>query len=762
MPNPQNLARNTIIASLLIIFSNSIFEPSLENKRSNSLMAAPVESISNAGEDNFSSRIALRNLGGLPGTAVIESTGSLTLTWTAPGDDADSGRADHYIIRYSADSLFDSNWEWASFAPNPPLPLDAGSEQSYIMSGLENGRRYFVGIKTSDDAGNISPLSNIAAVFASGLQAPTLVGAEIDTVNNGVALYANPIESGIPVFYEFQLDTTSSFSNPAVDVDLIIDSLVSVTFAQLQIEIPYFWRCRAVASDRSDSSSWSVIDSFLIYIEDAVSPVVQVISPNGGEDWLAGSLQYINWNASDNVAVESCRVDFTSNGGADWQVVRSWGPDIDSLTWIVPAQISQLCLVRIIALDAAGNVGFDISNSFFTISSDLPLTVVLTSPDGRERWDVFSQQSVTWTDSNDVQIESYKLEYSTNAGADWTMICEWADGDPRDVPWTLPDTPSRRARVKVSCRDIDGDSSSDISNHNFTIRDISRPRVNLLFPDGGDSLEVGFDTLIVWDASDNMGIDSFMIEFTLNGGAEWDTIVAWQSGNPGQFEWNIPNLPNSQCFLRMSCRDEYDNIASDTSSAFTILDTRAPTVFIADPIPIGDSLRIGWSAFDNGMIARYVIDYSTDDGQSWVEYISGEGGDSGSVTFPPREIETASLVRVSCFDLAQNRGSDTISISPTSVDDSDGAAPTIYFLSQSYPNPFNPSATIEYGLPVSSHVTIEIFDITGARVTLLKDEYQEAGNHKIIWNARNVTSGAYFYRIAAGEFNEVGRAMLVK
>ena len=98
---------------------------------------------------------------------------------------------------------------------------------------------------------------------------------------------------------------------------------------------------------------------------------------------------------------------------------------------------------------------------------------------------------------------------------------------------------------------------------------------------------------------------------------------------------------------------------------------------------------------------------------------------------------------------------------PTGIDNG-GLLPNSFALSQSYPNPFNASATIKYDLPKASDVSIEIFDILGRKIETLVSEKQSAGKHSIIWNAKDATSGVYFYKIKAGEYSETKRCLLLK
>jgi hypothetical protein len=90
------------------------------------------------------------------------------------------------------------------------------------------------------------------------------------------------------------------------------------------------------------------------------------------------------------------------------------------------------------------------------------------------------------------------------------------------------------------------------------------------------------------------------------------------------------------------------------------------------------------------------------------------------------------------------------------------SAVTSYFLSHNYPNPFNPSTTIEFDLPKSTYVRIEIYNAAGQKVQTLLNEKMSAGSHQVEFNAQNLSSGVYFYRIEAGEFVDVKKMILLR
>lgn len=88
--------------------------------------------------------------------------------------------------------------------------------------------------------------------------------------------------------------------------------------------------------------------------------------------------------------------------------------------------------------------------------------------------------------------------------------------------------------------------------------------------------------------------------------------------------------------------------------------------------------------------------------------------------------------------------------------------PGSFSLEQNYPNPFNPTTNIEFSIPETSNVTLEVFNIHGQRVATLVDGTHAAGMHTVNFDAASLPSGMYMYRIQAGNFTQVNKMMLVK
>lgn len=94
---------------------------------------------------------------------------------------------------------------------------------------------------------------------------------------------------------------------------------------------------------------------------------------------------------------------------------------------------------------------------------------------------------------------------------------------------------------------------------------------------------------------------------------------------------------------------------------------------------------------------------------------------------------------------------DSARIVVVSVQNRDSGIPHEFYMSPNYPNPFNPSTTVEFGLPRETHVQIVVYNVLGQRVALLVDRSMKAGNYKMVFDASRLASGVYFYVMNTGE-----------
>jgi hypothetical protein len=89
-------------------------------------------------------------------------------------------------------------------------------------------------------------------------------------------------------------------------------------------------------------------------------------------------------------------------------------------------------------------------------------------------------------------------------------------------------------------------------------------------------------------------------------------------------------------------------------------------------------------------------------------------------------------------------------------------SPAKFELGQNYPNPWNPTTTIRYQIPINIFVSIKIYDALGKEVTTIVNEYKPAGSYDVMMNGKNLSSGIYYYQMKAGSFVKTKKFILIK
>ncbi len=173
-----------------------------------------------------------------------------------------------------------------------------------------------------------------------------------------------------------------------------------------------------------------------------------------------------------------------------------------------------------------------------------------------------------------------------------------------------------------------------------------------------------------------------------------------------------------------------------------VLEARIPL----DSIRFGDDVRFHPM---RGMRLMFDLVFHDNDGSGW----------EGNLTWSPNNKDLAYLDQ---HEWTFTWIGDTTSVATAIDDDLNGSVVYNYNLKPNYPNPFNPVTTIEYSLAKPGMVTLEIYDLLGKRVKTLVQERQQAGTHQVVFDASDLSSGIYFYKIKANQFVRTRKMLLVK
>jgi hypothetical protein len=157
-----------------------------------------------------------------------------------------------------------------------------------------------------------------------------------------------------------------------------------------------------------------------------------------------------------------------------------------------------------------------------------------------------------------------------------------------------------------------------------------------------------------------------------------------------------------------------------------------------DSLFVSTNNGTSWTEVDSGLTNTYVWCFAVSDTNLFAGLISAPfiGGPRGVWRRPLSEMIT--------------------SVSPAAP------LPTEFLLEQNYPNPWNASTTLRYGLPHTSFVTLTIYNTLGQQVAQLVNEQQQAGYHDVVFRGDGLASGVYFYRIQAGSIVDVKKFVLLK
>ncbi|HPV70775.1 MAG TPA: fibronectin type III domain-containing protein [Candidatus Magasanikbacteria bacterium] len=222
--------------------------------------------------------------------AIVSVTANnVGLSWIAPGDDGIYGTAASYDLRYSSNSLDSNNWNTATAANGEPTPLTAGNNQSFVVNNLSAATTYYFALKTIDDAGNISSLSNIATTS-------TLAAVIVDTVapeisNISITKLSN---TSVRVTWNTNENATSTV-NFGVSTNYELGSVTSPTLTTshsldlvgLNTETTYHFRVRS--ADASFNEAVSADQTF--NLGDLSVPIISNIQVTN----LTGTSARITW-----------------------------------------------------------------------------------------------------------------------------------------------------------------------------------------------------------------------------------------------------------------------------------------------------------------------------------------------------------------------------------------------------------------------------------------------------------------------------------
>ena len=375
---------------------------------------------------------------------------------------------------------------------------------------------------------------------------------------------------------------------------------------------------------------------------------VHVTSPNGGESWLGGSTHAITWTYTN---VDNIDIEFSIDNGLSWTLLSSSVPaSALSYTWTVPAIGSNSCIMRITDVLQYNQ---DESNTTFTIPEPI---VSLSYPIGGESFGTGTGQYIQWSATG---VATVMVQYSIDNGATWTDIGTFPAGN-NYCNWVAPSTITSQTKIRVynvenAINQATSPAAFSItampttapekyhggSNDGYKMASSLPDAITVTAPNGGETFYPTNAVNITWTFRNT---DAVKIEYSTNNGSSWNLITASVAADTQIYLWSIPNIPSTQCLIKVS---DLGSALSDVSNApFTI-----NSAFVTVTYPNGgESFGEGTGQYiewNSNAVATVLLEYSIDNGSTWTSIGNAPATNNYANWVPPAGANSQCLIRIS-------------------------------------------------------------------------------------------------------------------
>jgi hypothetical protein len=343
---------------------------------------------------------------------------------------------------------------------------------------------------------------------------------------------------------------------------------------------------------------------FAFFAAQVFSQSVQVISPNGGENWIMGCPYAIQWVTSAPVPVKIELYRYASNSTPPvvMLIAGNVPAGMSTFTWIPPNNLVPGNLYKVKITSLTNTTGFDFSDNLFSITTG---TITVVSPNGGENWYKGGTYQIFWTDNlcTDVRIEIWK------GGVFHSVIAAYYPSS-GSYTWTIPDNntlvPGNDYKVKIKRYATNATTTEvyDFSDNNFTI--LGGYFIKIISPNGGEIWIKGTTHIITWQ--DNIPWD---VRIELWKGGMFNSLIAASVPSNGSCYWAIPAtvVPGNDYKVKiLALLSPVSNLVDFSDNNFTILGVTNTTSANGDkpvviyPNPVHDIMHLQFRETDERQV----------------------------------------------------------------------------------------------------------------------------------------------------------------
>ncbi|MEO8447130.1 MAG: M12 family metallo-peptidase [bacterium] len=304
------------------------------------------------------------------------------------------------------------------------------------------------------------------------------------------------------------------------------------------------------------------------------------------------------------------------------------------------------------------------------------------------------------------------------------------------------------------------------------------------YPNGGETFRTGASTQIYWGTSLTGNIN---IELSTNNGSSWQTIQNNVDATTRIYDWILPAVSSTDQAKVRVISSANPSVGDTTDASFKILLSYLPYNLVSPPsltrVEVAfnstQSQQFVWSRSGTDPSLRYKVKFRKIGGNTDYIYNSDNSGTDSVASLRKSLLDSLALTlgttgdSVRCswrawsyngFDSAASASSFLITLVRTTVGINviSSTVPDKFSLGNNYPNPFNPETNIKFDVANSTFVELAIYDSRGREINRLVNEILSPGSYEYSFNAGNLPSGVYFYRIKTSDFSDTKRMMLIK
>ncbi|MHC1737744.1 MAG: SBBP repeat-containing protein [Ignavibacteriaceae bacterium] len=680
------------------------------------------------------------------------------------------GNDDIFIAKYDANG----NFQWVQKAGG------ASNDYGYGISTDNIGNIYVTG-----DIGSISNFGNTIlnswGGFIVKLGTPTLnitspFGSEVWQTNYVHNITWNSFDDG-----NIKIEiTTNNGTNW-----FTLQSSVQASLGNFTFTIPPFPNSNECRIRLTSLSYGNVSTSGFFSITSTNVPNLTIASPNTSVKWNVGSTQNISWIKTGDI--DNVKLEYTTDNGNIWSTIMNSTPASDqSFSWAVPDVPSIKCRVRV--SNIANSALNDVSDELFTIAN-----IAISAPIGGEKCRAQTNKDIEW---NSIGVTNVKLFYSTNNGTDWLTISNSVTASNGTYSWTVPSVASTNCRIKIE------DASDNTLIAISDVFGIWEPIVSAQTPATGQITQGFGTTNITFSAfvlvSSTATVTFYLYESPQQGTQPNGVLVVsgyyWTITSPAISFFNgvisVPLAalmgvtdPSKLVWLkRANAGDAWTNIGGNVSEG-NLLSTVAFESFsefaigstdASNPLPVelvlfkgnvlGKEVVLDWATKTEVNNYGFIVERrdlnNEQNATEWKKrgFVKGAGNSNSPKEYSFSDDHLNSGKYQYRLKMIDNDGT----FENSSIVEAEIGVPHEYTLSQNYPNPFNPSTKIEYTLPSTGHVLIQVFAVTGQLIKTLVDVPQDAGYYSVDFSPLNISSGMYFYKLSINDISIVKKMVFLK